>query len=182
MINFKSTLYPESNVFWAAIQKVLIGNEETNWKGTLLKNPKPECKGFYSTDYDKNKNILQGEAIGDIPEDSLPKYVLISSKKITQTLFFKKSRSKEFENEKLEQYQGGVIIGDRGAAISGHRAPIDEAVAVLRLLYEDAAYTDIIHVNVWKQLLLRAQKYQNENAFDNKWIPIIAQQIVNDQI
>ena len=179
-VNFKSELHPEMNSFLVRLQKALEN---------LPNNPKPECEGFYLAYYNALKNTLTVEKIGIVSVIKEFKYLQFACKKLTQTLFFGAMRSKEFENNDLEQYPGSFIIntefGPFGVAVSGHDSMIDEAISVLWLIAKRIIEQNLKHKgyrieDFLYDISIEAKRIQKEFAPDNEWISKISIQMVID--
>jgi len=153
----------------------------------LPNNPKSACKGFYLAYYNPKKNTLVAEKIGIVPAEKDLKYLNLACKKVTQTLLNNSVRSKDFENNDLEQYPGAFAIntpsGTFCAGVSGHDSMVDEAISILWLLAKKIiSENSSIPVFTGSQefcSLLRAEAYcmQETMAPDNKWIGMIAELI-----
>lgn len=179
--DFVSKQHPLMNPFLQHLQTVLE---------SLINNPKPECEGFYLAYFNPRKNLLIAEKIGFVPLEKEYKYLCIACKKATQTIYLKKIRSKEFENDKLEQYQGGFVIytldGPFSAGVSGHDSAIDEAISILWLIAKkiiresDATYAFVASRKFYTLIKHEATNIQSEYAPDNKWINIIAEMMENN--
>lgn len=150
----------------------------------LPNNPKPTCKGFYLADYDPTTKELLVEKVGSVPPEKDLKYLHYATKKVTQTLLFGATRSKEFENNDLEQYPGGFALktslGTYGTGVSGHESMIDEAISVLwqvakKIIREsDASNAFVASKRFYSKITSEAEEIQRTLAPDNKWIAIIA--------
>lgn len=162
-IEFKSQFHPEMNEFLFLLQEAL---------DRLPNNPKPQCKGFYLCDYDASSDALTVERIGDVPIEKYKKYFKFAMKKVTQTLEFGAVRSKEFENDKLEQYPGGVSFANGATGISGHESMIDEAGSILWRIHKINAITR--DLNYWITFPDRVNNMNDSIAPDNKWVMILA--------
>lgn len=173
--NFFSKQYPEMNHFLSYLEKALEN---------LPDNPKPACQGFYLAYYNPKKNKLVAEKIGTVPVEKEFKYLNFACKKATQTLLLNAVRSKDFENNDLEQYPGAFVIktpaGPFCAGVSGHESMIDEAISALWLIAKKIESESVsTHVTgstrmFYSQLRIEAERAQRESASDNKWISVIA--------
>jgi len=158
----------------------------------VLNNPKPLCEGFYLAYYDEKKDSTTIEKIGVVPEDKKSKYRHFASKKVTQTLLFGANRSKDFEDNNLEQYPGAIKLHDRYekliacAGVSGHDSMIDEAISALwllgkRILDEERdcnnAYAS--SPRFFGKLKYEAVQFQAQYALDNQWIVEIVEIMAN---
>ncbi len=139
----------------------------------LPDNPKPQCKGFYLAYYYKYGDTLTVEKIGDVPVEKQMKYFQFAVKKVMQTLSFGKIRSKEFENDTLEQYPGAITLINGCAGVSGHESMIDEAISTLWLIAIHNSGS-MSNFNNWEVFLETARIIGESVAPDNKFIPIIA--------
>ncbi len=168
-LKFKMDSYRALDPFWERLQKALEN---------LPGNPKPDCKGFYFAWYCHKTNKMVCEKIGFIHPDKKFKYMHFSSKKVTQTLLFKKIRSKEFENNELEQYPGGIDILNGCAGTSGHDSMIDEAISVLFLIADSFValygYPFLNTEEFYEKLNKTAIKIEERYAPDNRWISFIS--------
>ena len=167
---FFSRKHPQTNPFWENLQQAITD---------LPNDPKPDCEGFYFANWNMETKELTTEAIGIIPENKLLKYLYFATKKVMQTVLFGRTRSAEFKNENLDQYIGGVCICGHAAGVSGHDSLIDEAIAILWLYFHKSDLWQITDPDPWKQMLLNAQTFQNEQAKDNVWITIIGERMLN---
>lgn len=170
MNKFSLESYRLMDPFWERLQKVLEN---------LPGNPKPTCEGFFFAWYSFPLKRMIVEQIGIVPSDKKFKYLHFATKKVTQTLLFGKTRSKEFENNDLEQYPGGIKLYDGCAGTSGHESMVDEAISTLFLIaeYFTTRYSPrfIEQKEFWVKLNDFAQENQKMHAPDNKWIGIIAE-------
>ncbi len=177
-VAFESKQFPLLNDFLFRLQGVLKN---------IPNNPKSSCEGFYLTDYDSERGGLISEKIGFVPAEKDSKYLYLSSKKVAQTLYLGKNRSKDFENTDLEQYPGGIIFRYTpdvfGAGVSGHDSMIDEAIAILwsivrRLIklngFDQSFATKI---KFYRLVVMEARQVQATLTPDNEWVVIIAEYI-----
>lgn len=119
---FYSILHPQMNIF---LQRLEVALEQ------MPNNPKPQCKGFYLTFFNKETNYLTTEKIGIVPTEKNDKYFRFSLKKVLQTMEKGETLSRNFENDKLEQYPGAVNFQLGCTGISGHESMVDEAGSAL---------------------------------------------------
>ncbi len=180
-INFISELlHPEMNHFLWRLQYALEN---------LPNNPKPSCEGFYLAYYNPWKSTLVTEKFGYVPQDKDFKYMHFAGKKVTQTLLFGAKRSKDFENNDLEQYPGAITMNGLDsdlifcAGVSGHDSMVDEAISALWLVAKQFMAENfrsgmlISHSNdkFFFYLKERAEEMQKRVAPDNSWIVPIAE-------
>jgi hypothetical protein len=174
---FVSKLHPEMNPFLSRLQNVLEN---------LPENPKPSCEGFYLSYFNSKKGTLVSEKIGMIPDEKEFKYLHFACKKVTQTLREGATRSKQFENNDLEQYPGAFAIdtssGTFCAGVSGYESMIDEAISALWLIakkiiseHDGSVADDFTYKpEFFHKIKFEAKEIQDMYAPDNKWISIIA--------
>ncbi|MFA6523929.1 MAG: hypothetical protein WC264_01255 [Candidatus Paceibacterota bacterium] len=175
---FSSKAHPLMNSFLVYLQQALEN---------LPNNPKPMCEGFYLAYYNPKKNTLITEKIGTVPAEKDFKYLHFACKKVTQTLQKNAIRSKNFENNDLEQYPGAFAIktpsGTFCAGVSGHESMVDEAISILWLIAKklisnenkDSNIELFVVSNMFRSLIkYEAYRIQKEFVPDNKWISVIA--------
>ncbi|MFZ4648811.1 MAG: hypothetical protein ACOYMB_04275 [Patescibacteria group bacterium] len=170
---FVSVMNPKMNGFLSILEKALE---------QLPNNPKPICEGFYLTEHDCTENITIIEEIGYVPKEKDSKYRHFSAKKVTQTLFFQKMRSKEFENEELEQYPGAVKYRNWCVGVSGHESMIDEAISTLWAIAKtvrEGKWSEDFSIRDYGVIKEMAELFQLNYAPDNQWITIIVRLMEN---
>ncbi|KKQ35537.1 MAG: hypothetical protein US50_C0012G0002 [Candidatus Nomurabacteria bacterium GW2011_GWB1_37_5] len=169
---FESKVHLKMNWFLGRLKNALKN---------LPDNPKPSCTGFYLCDYDHDTGLLIAEQIGIIPEEKKAKYFQFAIKKVMQTLSFGKTRSKEFENNALEQYPGAIKLYLNCAGVSGHDSMVDEAISVLWLITKElqGRVYDDDNYEFWLEVFGISLNIQKELVPDNKWISIIAKLITD---
>lgn len=172
MNTFKSEFQPGMNFFLERLQIALEN---------LPDNPKPDCKGFYLCEYLGYNRSIRTEKIGTIPISKNAKYLHFSTKKVTQTIFFDKQRSAEFENNALEQYRGAIKLDEDCTGVSGHDSWIDEAISGLWLITKyflhrkwNLGMIEREPQKFWNKFKEAAREFSENDAPDNKWIVIIA--------
>ncbi len=166
---YVSKSFPEMNEF---LRRLEIALQD------LPGNPKPSCTGFYLSYFDKDKEFLSTEKIGFVSVEKDEKYWSFAIKKVIQTLYYKKTRSKDFENSDKEQYPGGIQLESGCAGVSGHDSLVDEAIALLWLIHCEFI-RDCGLKNQFGTLLKHAYQLENTIAPDNTWIAFIAERMIN---
>ena len=183
-VKFESKVHPEMNPFFSRLQKALEN---------LPNNPKPECKGFCLADYNSYNDILTNEKIGLVPDEKKSKYRHLASKKVTLTLLYNVSRSKEIEDGNFEETcpQGSFNLFSRSrfscTGVSAHVSPIDEAISMLHELAKvlirkhvsSISTVEIVdYVNsdaFYQSLLFETLRAQKLYSLEHEWAAIIAE-------
>ncbi len=174
---FVSKFHPEMNPFLTRLEKALEN---------LPNNPKPACEGFFITEFDFQALTLTTEKIGYVPREKQEKYFKFSLKKVIQTLHFGKIRSKDFEDDKLEQYPGAIKVENDCAGVSAHESMVDEAISLIWqtikdvFILHDSEPSAMHNRNFWQVFRSVAQVNQQRLAPDNIWVIPLSELLVSE--